>query len=670
MLEKMKIKTKLMIVIGITLVLMIFIGVMSSLNLKNINNKMKQSYEKAFFPTTQLAAINKCILNIRTQIAFAMMHDPRNPEMASMHKHEISLHTNLIKKEIDQINKKWPQYKSNIHKDDIQLANSFEQSYKEINEKGFQILLKYLKDENFSDAYKIMMDVINKEYQKINQSMDNLIKMQVDDGKVNYQESKAIYKSNQFFFIVLIIVSLVVSLLLGFLLIKSIIGKLQRFTDVFSKGAQGDLNALYPMPKVDCAVLRQCGKNECPNYGKLSDDMICYLYVGSYAPQMGREVHCPAILSGKYKDCKECNVYHLIARNEIFTMAAFYNEFMIKIKEIITSIKKQLENLNQNSEDLSANAQETAASVREISASVDSVNQNMHEQNNMMERSSIAMEKMLESFTAISNESDTIKNQIDQASTALEEMTATISNSTKLAENGDQAAEKLENISDNGKEGMAGLTDSIENVSKSSEKIVEMVQLIMDISEQTNLLAMNAAIEAAHAGEYGKGFAVVAEEIRKLADKSSTGAKQIQEVVKNISHEIEENLSNANKTRDNFDIITSNVKGVSQINHEIAAGMEEQKIANRSILESISVLKEMGESIASKTNQEKESSVLINKDLHQLNLISQEVATAIEEERNGLNESSTASEHISAIAEDLNQMVSKLRAELEFFKNL
>ena len=169
-----------------------------------------------------------------------------------------------------------------------------------------------------------------------------------------------------------------------------------------------------------------------------------------------------------------------------------------------------------------------------------------------------------------------------------------------MAKRGDTGAEKLIQASAEGNQAMSVLTESIQEVSKNSSQIVEMVQLIMDISEQTNLLAMNAAIEAAHAGEYGKGFAVVAEEIRKLADKSSRSARDIQAVVKQIHEGMEQNRQRGEKTIENFKVLKVKVEKSSRVNHDIASASGEQKQANQSILRTVTALKDLGRLIAQK----------------------------------------------------------------------
>ncbi len=390
--------------------------------------------------------------------------------------------------------------------------------------------------------------------------------------------------------------------------------------------------------------------------------------MGSYAREFGKEVACPAILTGKFKSCKECKVYKLIATNEVLAMAAVFNEFMDTLSYMIKNIKKYMNEVLISTEELAINAQQSAAGVRQITSSVQNVGESMQKQKDMVGNSHNFIKHILEGFLQISKQSNEIKSQITMASTAIEEMAATINSSNQIAKKGDEAANKLINASDEGQSSIENLNDSIDAVATSSEKIVEMVQLIMDISEQTNLLAMNAAIEAAHAGEYGKGFAVVAEEIRKLADRSGGGAKQIQDFVKEIANEINENKNQAEKTKNSFSFLKRNINISSQLNHEISAATQEQKLTNQSILDVIEILKEMGENIAQRTTEESKRTYEIESMLKELNIISAEVYTAMQEEKIALTEATSATEHINNVSRSLKEFSIKIKNALQRFR--
>ena len=136
------------------------------------------------------------------------------------------------------------------------------------------------------------------------------------------------------------------------------------------------------------------------------------------------------------------------------------------------------------------------------------------------------------------------------------------------------------------------VTVDVDEIEKESEQLVEMSRIIAKISSQTNLLAMNAAIEAAHAGEFGAGFSVVADEIRKLAEDSGHQAKQIGEVLKKIKQMVDNTYTKANTMQKEFDIVVDLTEKVKTQESEVKSAMQEQKEGNTMLLESLAQMKE------------------------------------------------------------------------------
>lgn len=359
---------------------------------------------------------------------------------------------------------------------------------------------------------------------------------------------------------------------------------------------------------------------------------------------------------------------NLNGKDEVGQLGGFFNHFLNSLELIVLKIHKQMQELLFSSNGLASNAQQSAANIREVSASILSVNDNMNKQQNMVVECEGFLKDLMSGSKQIAEKSTEIKEEIVFASSSVEEMAANIMSSSMLAQKGDKASTNLLEISKEGNTVMQHLTESIQRVSESSEKIVDMVQLIMDISEQTNLLAMNAAIEAAHAGEYGKGFAVVAEEIRKLADESGISAKKIQSVVKEISSEIEDNLDYASKTAQNFKLLESNIGSVSDISHQISDSMKEQELANQSILEVITALQDLGFLIAEKTQESHNMFGILARKLQELSVISTEVSTAMDEEKKSLQDTSNASEHISNLASEIKSISLAVQQEVSTFQ--
>ncbi len=183
----------------------------------------------------------------------------------------------------------------------------------------------------------------------------------------------------------------------------------------------------------------------------------------------------------------------------------------------------------------------------------------------------------------IANSSISLSQSSTEQASSLEETVATIEELTSMVKMNSTNAREAANLSQNtrdiavrGEQDINALVQSIQEISADSKKIEEIINVIDDIAFQTNLLALNAAVEAARAGEQGKGFAVVAEAVRTLAQRSSEAAKDIATLIKNSVDKIDNGNKKAVQGGQVLGEILTSVKKVSDLNNEIATASEEQ----------------------------------------------------------------------------------------------
>ncbi len=198
------------------------------------------------------------------------------------------------------------------------------------------------------------------------------------------------------------------------------------------------------------------------------------------------------------------------------------------------------------------------------------------------------------------------KNNIISLSDVTENMSATVSDSSSAVEQMIKAIQSiytiidknfvivndLENATGIGRTNLQEVTNLVGEIEKESKQLVEMSKVIGSISSQTNLLAMNAAIEAAHAGDFGSGFSVVADEIRKLAEDSGRQAKQIGEVLKTIKQMVDNAYTKAGTVQTEFDSVVALAGQVKDQQQEVKNSMDEQNAGNALLLQSISQMKD------------------------------------------------------------------------------
>jgi len=259
----------------------------------------------------------------------------------------------------------------------------------------------------------------------------------------------------------------------------------------------------------------KCGKQECPDFKK--DGVLCWFDVGSWAPEFGKTVYCPKIINKVYKSCKECIVYKKVNSDEIATLGSWFNKFIESLSDVIGKILIAAENLNGAVDEISSGNQNLSQRTTEQAATLEEIASTVHE-----------------SSSAIG------QNAID--SKKAEDLSQ---NARKMSEDGVSVADEA--------------VSAIGEVNDSSKKIEDIINVINEISFQTNLLALNAAVEAARAGDSGRGFAVVAGEVRNLAQRSGSAAKEIAELIKDSRSKVENGTILVNKSG----------KALSQINEAI-----------------------------------------------------------------------------------------------------
>jgi methyl-accepting chemotaxis protein len=356
------------------------------------------------------------------------------------------------------------------------------------------------------------------------------------------------------------------------------------------------------------------------------------------------------------------------ANDEIGRMGGYFNQTLDKIRNLVVLIKKQSGNLATIGDELTSNMTETTASVNEIAATIQSIKSQVGNQSESVSENNTTMRDMTAAIEQLTKQIETQSAHVSQASSAIEEMLANIASVTETLVKNDVNVKRLSQASEVGRTGLQEVATDIQEIAKESEGLIEITEVMENIAGQTNLLSMNAAIEAAHAGESGKGFAVVADEIRKLAESSGEQSKTIAAVLKKIKESIDRISKSTDMVIDRFEAIDRNIKTVSEQEENVRSSMEEQGTGSQHILESISTLNDITQIIKNGSIQMRTGSRKIIEESKHLEAVTLEISNGTNEIAQGAEEINTAINHVSGITNENKRSIDVLISEISMFK--
>ena len=283
-----------------------------------------------------------------------------------------------------------------------------------------------------------------------------------------------------------------------------------------------------------------------------------------------------------------------LARNdEIGDLVTNFNAFCDKLQKIVAEIKHSETDLSKAGNNMGKSSAETTEHIGQIISSINDIHSQMGEQSTKVRNTAAAVSDMTSNIQSLEQITYDQSKTVAQANDAIDHMIGSINSVNQSIEKMATSFSELERNANEGIQTQADVNDKINQIESQSEMLQEANATINHIASQTNLLAMNAAIEAAHAGEAGKGFAVVADEIRKLSETSAAQSKTIGQQLGNIRASINDVVNASNISGQAFATVSDNIKDTTKLIAEIRSAMDQQNTGNLQIGEALKAMSQI-----------------------------------------------------------------------------
>jgi methyl-accepting chemotaxis protein len=355
-------------------------------------------------------------------------------------------------------------------------------------------------------------------------------------------------------------------------------------------------------------------------------------------------------------------------RDEIGDLIRDFNAFIAKLREIVSHMKNAQGELAAIGHDLGLSSARTSEAAALIAERTDASRARIESQASSVSETSSAVEEIAKNIESLDRLISTQAAGVSQASAAIEQMIHNIASISTSSEKMAGEFSLLSSEAGQGKESMAASVERIALIGQRSEALVEANAAISSIASQTNLLAMNAAIEAAHAGESGRGFSVVADEIRKLSETAAGQSKTISQEIALVRRAIDEVVKSIGATESSFDRVMGRISETEKLVAEVRHAIVEQKEGSSQVLEALRSMNEITQQVKEGSAEMNAGNSTILDEMNRLRDSSRELAEGTKDMAEGGRMIHESAENVAGVAERTRSTIETMEEAIGRFK--